>query len=458
MIAVLVAALLVAQTPTDTVFTVDGGRIAGTVLEDSPTAGVTLQTPDGAVRRIERSQVVRIEFADGTVSTPRAAPPPPAAPATPPAPPDLSVRPAVATAAGSDTVYLAPSGRVRGTVMEESATGVKVRRLDGSVQEYAINEVSRIEYADGSVSTPRAAPKPAPAAPAPAPAPRASPAEAPLDTVFFLGGGRVRGTVIEEHPRSGVKIRLLDGTVQTYARDDLVRIEYADGTVSRRKAPPAPAPAVAPHPAPPPAAVPAAPPPPQEKEQPAPLYVTLGVGGTLLGGSAEKGVLMASILEEGQVHFSTELGLRLSPAFAIGGYADAGAGDPSSAIRESCRAQGVDCIGVTGRYGLLLRHTWDPLSDRPKWLSVGTGWEFASVEVDRRDGSSNTDLFRYEGRELVRIGAGVDFRSNAVLGLGLYGSIAWGEYDKYKDPTTTASLSGVTHTTAQLGLRLTLFP
>ena len=78
--------------------------------------------------------------------------------------------------------------------------------------------------------------------------------------------------------------------------------------------------------------------------------------------------------------------------------------------------------------------------------------------MDRRDGSNNTDLFMYEGREYVRIGAGVDFRSNPVLGLGLYGSIAWGEYDRYEDPTTTASLSGVTHTTAQVGLRLTLFP
>ena len=154
MIAVLVAALLVAQTPAaDTVFTVDGGRVAGTVLEDSPTAGVTIQTPDGTVRRIERSQVARIEFADGSVSTPRAAAPAPA-PTPAPAPaapqPDLSVRPAVATTAGSDTIYLVPSGRVRGTVLEESATtGVKVRRLDGSIQNYAIDEVSRIELEDG---------------------------------------------------------------------------------------------------------------------------------------------------------------------------------------------------------------------------------------------------------------------------------------------------------------------
>ena len=29
----------------------------------------------------------------------------------------------------------------------------------------------------------------------------------------------------------------------------------------------------------------------------------------------------------------------------------------------------------------------------------------------------------------MRLGGGIDFRSNAVLGVGFYGSVSWGEYD-----------------------------
>ncbi len=159
------------------------------------------------MRRLDRNQVQRIEFADGTVSTVQA--PAPAAAAA-------AAAPAAAPAAGPvDTAYFRGGGRVRGTVMEESAsTGVKVKLLDGSIRNYPADEVTRIEYADGTVSTPQAAAAP--------PVPRAKtaePARAPVDNVFFLGGGRVRGTVIEENPKTGVKVRLLDGSIQTYARE-----------------------------------------------------------------------------------------------------------------------------------------------------------------------------------------------------------------------------------------------
>jgi hypothetical protein len=455
MISALVAVLLAATAPTDTVFTVDGGRISGTVLEESPTAGVTLQLPDGTVRRIERSEVARIEFADGTVSTPRATQPPPvAAPAASAAAP--AAKPVVE--GPIDTVYFVGGGRVRGTVMEESAaTGVKVRRLDGSVQIYSIEEAVRIEYADGTVSTPR----PAPAKPAvQAPAPQSKAAEAPIDTVFFFGGGRVRGTVIEENPKTGVRVRLLDGSIQTYSREDLVRIEYADGSISRRKqpAPAAPPPAATPAP---PAAVPAAPKK-DEKPQLAPLYLSLGIGATFLGGDAARGVPMNAVVQTSQAHVSGELGLRLTPAFAVGAYGDVGASDPAASYRDTCSAAGLDCTGTTGRAGVLFRYTWSPLSSRPTWMSLGTGWEFGGVTGNSAVTSDRHDVTvaKYTGREYVRLGVGVDFRSNQIIGLGLYGSVAFGEYDDFKDPTlaSAASIERATHTTAQLGLRLTLFP
>jgi hypothetical protein len=438
MISVLVAALLATASPTDTVYTVDGGRVVGNVVEESPSSGVSIQTPDGAVRRIGAGQVARIEYSDGTVTEPR--------PAAAPAPAAAAATSAPLPSGPPDTVYFAGGGRVRGTVVQEDPrTGVKIRLLDGSLHSYAPEEVSRIEYADGTVSRR----KPAEGAPvAPAPAAAARPAEAPFDTVYFLGGGRVRGTVIEEHPSSGVRIRQLDGSLHTYPREELVRIEYSDGTVSRRKAPP---------PTPPPAAAapPPQPPPGEESTRPAPLYLTLGAGVSFFGGDAERDVSMQRLFET-QGHLSSELGLRLSPAWAIAAYGDVGGGDVAAPIREQCQAQGLECLGMTARAGVLLRHTWDPLSERAKWLSLGTGWELGNASVTH--GDQSTDLFTYSGREYVRLGAGIDFRSSQVLGIGLYASFAWGKYDHYEQPDLSVSLEQRTHTTGQVGLRLVLFP
>ena len=365
MFPALVAALLAAAAQSDTVFTVDGGRISGTVVEESATVGVTIQTPDGAIRRLDRGQVSRIEYADGTVSTPR--------PATPPA-----------------------------------------------------------------------------AAPAPAPKPQEK-----LDTIYFLGGGRARGTVIEENPKAGVRVKLLDGSIQTFRREDLVRIEYADGSVSWRTVPTAPPQSVA---APPPAKVE------EKKPELVPFYVAGGIGITFLDGDIAKGQSMSSVFSSQQAHVAGEVGLRLSPAWALGAYGDVGGGDPSQTVRDTCTAQGNNCSAVAGRVGVLLRHTWDPFSSRPVWLSLGTGWEFGGVTIDQHgangsSGSGMKDLVTYTGREFVRLGAGIDFRPNQILGFGLYGSVAVGAYDTVKDSAgVTTSLDRANHTTAQVGIRLILFP
>ncbi len=233
--------------------------------------------------------------------------------------------------------------------------------------------------------------------------------------------------------------------------------------MSRRVTPPAPVPApVAPAPVPQPTAAPPpqpAPPLKDEKPQAFPLYLALGVGVTFLGGDAEPGVPMSSVIETQQAHVAGEIGLRLSPSFALGVYGDVGGGDPASAIRDQCQLQALDCTAETAHYGFLVRHTWSPLSRRPTWLSLGTGWETGGVVVDNGGGGSRNELITYRGREYLRLGAGVDFRSNDVIGLGLYGSFSVGEYDRFKDSTgVTSSIERASHTTAQVGLRLTLFP
>jgi hypothetical protein len=431
MVSALLAALLATTSPTDTVFTVDGGRITGSVLEESPSTGVTIQTPDGALRKIDHAQVSRIEYADGTVSTPQKAQPPPPAPAV-----------KSAAEVPLDTVFVLGGGRARGSVMEESATaGVKLRLPDGTVHAYPVGEVSRIEYADGTFSTP-------PHAARHSGPPVRRPPEGVTDTVYFVGGGRVRGTVLEENPRTGVKVRQLDGTIQAWRRSEVARIEYADGSVSVV--------VVAPRPAPAPVPVIAA-----ATVQPKqlPLYVAVGVGATFLDGDASRNVRMSDVFSLQQVHVSGELAFRLSPSWAIGGYGDAGGGDPSGPIRAQCDAAGNDCSAATGRVGFLIRHTWEPLSSRPLWLSLGTGWEVGTITAKPRgESSGSSELLRYTGREYLRVGTGVDFRMNYVVGLGLYGGVGFGEYNTLANSTTKVSLERGTHTTVEVGLRLILFP
>lgn len=397
MLAALCAALLAAASSTDTVVTRDGARITGTVVEENPNTGITIRAPDGTIRQYTREQVARVEFADGTVS--------------------------------------------------------------------------RWDEADAREGAPLAQAAPAPA-PAPPPAAPRARDDQPVDTIFFIGGGRARGTVLEDSPREGVTFRLLDGTVRRYARREISRIEYADGTVARRREPPEgrrrePPPAYTPPPptyAPPPPQAPAyVPERPHRRHRyagtdmdPFPIWGAIGVGGTFFGGEAEQGVDMRDNFAS-QVHVGLEGGLRLSPEIGLGLYMDVGAGDPARPVRDAfCSPVGVDCTATAGRIGFLLRHTWDPSSPAAKWMTLGTGWEFAAVNEE--DAPGETEVFTYTGREYVRLGAGVDFRQNPVLGVGFYGSVALGEYHRLEVPEGRLPMSDALHTTVQVGVRLTLFP
>jgi hypothetical protein len=79
------------------------------------------------------------------------------------------------------------------------------------------------------------------------------------DTVFLVGGGRVRGTIMAEEPGKGVTIRLADGTTRVIKAAEVQRVQYEEKEAPA--AAPAPAPLPAPAPAPGPVAAPYGPPP-----------------------------------------------------------------------------------------------------------------------------------------------------------------------------------------------------
>src|SRR5215208_2732954 len=122
MLAILLAAALAAAPRQDTITTQDGARLSGRVVEESPTRGVTIQMPDGTLRRFDPGVVVRIEFADGSITNwdPAAAPAAPQQPALAAPPPPAQTQRAPAQAAPPadpqsfegplDTVYLVSGG------------------------------------------------------------------------------------------------------------------------------------------------------------------------------------------------------------------------------------------------------------------------------------------------------------------------------------------------------------
>ncbi len=312
------------------------------------------------------------------------------------------------------------------------------------------------------------------------------------DTVYTADGGRLLGTVVEEGPQ-GVAVQLPDGTTRRLERREVSRIEYRDGSVSTpsRPAPPPPAYAAPPAytppppppsyqppppayaPPPPPAYAPPPPygPPPGYRPAPhaghrdgmppiTPLYGAFGIGGLFLGGESERDLAMDRTFDP-QLDIFLEGGLRLNPYLALGLYVDLGVGDPASEIRNdpNCSAPGRDCTATTGRVGILLRHTFSPRAYSTPWISVGTGFEWGSVDLQDDDGSHSQEYFSYRGWEMLRLMMGVDLRTNPVFGIGLYGGVGFGRYSTYKDALGEVDLGHQPfHTTVEAGLRFTLFP
>lgn len=88
--AALAALFSLAAPDLDTVMLRDGGRLRGTVVEETRAGGVTIQLPDGRVERVAPGEVQRVVYGDGAVGVlggePPASVPAPAAAAAPAAP------------------------------------------------------------------------------------------------------------------------------------------------------------------------------------------------------------------------------------------------------------------------------------------------------------------------------------------------------------------------------------
>lgn len=319
----------------------------------------------------------------------------------------------------------------------------------------------------------------------------AAPASDP-DTVLLVDGGRLRGTVIEESATNGVTVQLPDGTTRHLELKQVFRIQYADGTVSLPGQPRPPAGAVPPPASAPPAAVPPpppatpAPPPPwstavappargpavapveagEEELAPVarpagvpvyPLWLAFGIGGAGASGHAAPGLSMSD-LTSGQLDLLLEGGARFAERFYLGLYLDIGVGDAAGWAKAACRLEGHDtctssraALGLTTRLAFAPRERWNP------WVGLGIGAEATGVA------SSDSEVITYVGGEWPRLSAGLDFRGNAGLGVGLYANLAFVRYSQVSGAATGWSgnhdlASRSTHTWLGIGARFILFP
>lgn len=332
-----------------------------------------------------------------------------------------------------------------------------------------------------------------------------------FDTVLLQNGGRIVGTVVEESPVAGVTIQIPGGQLRTVAPGEVFRIEYRDGTfgvvggkaepaAAPAPAPPAepaapalpdatpepprpPAPAASPEaprpPAPPGAAQPVYPavpvqpgdprrphgpygPRPGTAGRPFPLMLAFGLGLAAPGGNATPsgspapGGAMSDTFQP-QLLVELEGGLRLTPHVMASLVMDLGFGDAATQASNRCRSfGGSDCTAFTGRFGLQVRYAFTPLAPSTTWISLGTAGEVAMVSYDAS--SSSNDLV-YTGWEVVRLGAGIDFRSSRGLGWGAFVNAGFGRYSEVDDGGFVYSLDRTSlHTWVQAGLRIILFP
>jgi hypothetical protein len=135
---VLVATPAFADDIPDTVILANGGRMRGIVMEEDPTAGVTIKLPDGTVKKLPAARVKQVVYggqapkpapAPEAPSAPPASPPGANAGAYPPAgAPPVGVLPAYGTNAG-----VLPAQGANRPSSPEALEGAKSMRTAGVV-------------------------------------------------------------------------------------------------------------------------------------------------------------------------------------------------------------------------------------------------------------------------------------------------------------------------------------
>jgi hypothetical protein len=282
------------------------------------------------------------------------------------------------------------------------------------------------------------------------------------DVILLNNGGRVRGVVVEEDPQTGVRIKLLDGTIRTIKRADIREVRYhgepaAPPTPVAAPPPtpvaaPAPAPAApTPTPTPEPAPTPVAPLPPPAPFWPAPIPAPA---------PAPAPAWTPEPAPEN--HHKLELGARLGVAVPTGHFATNPDGSSTAALSDVYNAKipillefGYDVtpnwvIGISAQYGFIIdkkgacsvpmscsdhdlelgiqgQYHFAPDERTDAWLGLGIGYE---VQSETDSFSDHVDHYTLEGPQFMKFQGGADFKLGRLMTLGPFMSFSLAEYNR----------------------------
>jgi hypothetical protein len=156
-----------------------------------------------------------------------------------------------------------------------------------------------------------------------------------------------------------------------------------------------------------------------------------------------------------QYGVGAEIGARFEQRFYVEGYAELGEGDTGSALRD-CK----NCSVRRAALGLQAKYAFAPTWRFNPWIGIGGGIEAMSLDLAYESPSTSRTsytLVRFRGWELPRLSAGVDWRINRIVGVGLFARFSFARYDELSSVWGAKSISG-DHTWFTAGVRGILFP
>jgi hypothetical protein len=177
-----------------------------------------------------------------------------------------------------------------------------------------------------------------------------------------------------------------------------------------------------------------------------------------LGSAGGNAPSLGALVGDDHAQITLEYGHRVNDRDSWGAVLDFSVGGVGRSLEPVCARYGTDCSTATAQLGLFLRRDFAPLSSGNPWVSIGLAREWLNGEVFAPyGGGESVPVLSAPGWQ-GRLGGGLDWRASRWLGLGLYGTLALGAYDRVTIDGVDADGGTALHGWAQLGVRAIFGP
>lgn len=140
----------------------------------------------------------------------------------------------------------------------------------------------------------------------------------------------------------------------------------------------------------------------------------------------------------------------------LGVVLDIGIGGAATEGTSLCRdGWGTsDCTGLSAQFALQARYTLAPFAPATPWVALGVGGEATGLA-----GPGDDDQFTFTGSQFPRLSAGYDFRTDRAAGWGIFGTLAFGRFDRVDEGGSEAVIANrAGHGWFMVGVRAILGP